>query len=55
MSYELPIIIYLSPDCTNCHKWNEVQWCEDNVFEPCEECGRQPRKFVLADGEQWGA
>jgi hypothetical protein len=25
------------------------QWCQDNVFENCEECGLKPVKYIRAD------
>lgn len=47
-------VIWLSPVCQRCRAKVETLWCcNENVFEPCADCGRQPRRYVLADGEQW--
>jgi hypothetical protein len=45
--------IWLQPWCGECQlkSWDSDsgrQWCEDDVWEPCEECGAKPVKYVLA-------
>ena len=46
-------IIWLAPWCDGCNKYDYSidggrTWCKDNVYEPCEECGREPVKYVVA-------
>jgi hypothetical protein len=48
--------IWLQPwcdDCArNCNPENGGrQWCQDEVWGACEECGLKPVKYVLADDE----
>jgi hypothetical protein len=43
--------IWLQPWCKGCQKncySDGRQWCEDEVWGECEECGRKPVKYVLA-------
>jgi len=46
-------VIWLQPWCDDCEKSHYRgegrMWCEDSVFETCEECGREPVKYVLAE------
>jgi hypothetical protein len=50
--FEEPKVIWLEPWCDECAT-NDCsdygrQWCEVNVWEPCEECGAESVKYVLA-------
>lgn len=41
--------IFLAPTCAGC--WNAKEdrlWCQDNVWDACEECGREATRYVLA-------
>lgn len=44
-------VIWLQPWCdhcdSHCNGHMGRMWCQDNVFETCEECGREPVKYVL--------
>jgi hypothetical protein len=44
--------IWLAPWCDACAAVcvNDAgrTWCQDNAYDPCEECGRMPVKYVLA-------
>jgi hypothetical protein len=46
-------VIWLAPWCDACQAVcaDDVgrTWCQDAVYDPCEECGREPVKFVRAD------
>lgn len=47
--YKNPDAIWLQPWCADCdhHSFREGrQWCQDEVWEKCEECGRKPIKYV---------
>jgi hypothetical protein len=44
--------IWLQPWCGECQlkSWESDggrQWCEDNPWDDCEECGAKPIKYVL--------
>ena len=40
--------IWLEPQCEKCvGKMDNRMWCEDPVFDPCEECGAKPVRYVL--------
>lgn len=44
--------IWLSPWCIECNKGcpEERTWCQDSVvYDPCEECGNKPIRYVRAD------
>lgn len=45
-------VIWLQPWCDGCQKYQYRDegrtWCESDIYEPCEECGRQAVKYVLA-------
>lgn len=42
-------VIWLEPWCDGCNYGSDGRtWCKDNVYDPCEECGREPVKYVLA-------
>lgn len=48
--------IWLKPWCDECKKnhyrHDEGQtWCQDNVYDPCEECGAMPVKYVMASDQ----
>jgi hypothetical protein len=48
-----PETIWLAPCCPECvrHVYSDTNgrtWCED-VYDPCEECGREPVKYVRTD------
>lgn len=44
---KLHLTIWLAPGCEGqCAQ--DREWCSDNVFEPCEECGAMPVKYILA-------
>jgi len=42
--------IWLEPRCPQCDgpAFEQRTWCPDNVYEPCEACGRQPTKYIIA-------
>lgn len=44
--------IWLAPWCDGCEKQcysdEGRTWCQENVYEPCEECGRMPVKYMIA-------
>jgi hypothetical protein len=47
-------VIWLQPWCDDCAKNSYGPdggrtWCQDNVYGTCEECGREPVKYVLAE------
>jgi len=42
-----PDVIYLSPRCHDTGEGRE--WCVDDVWGPCEDCGAEPVKYVRAD------
>ena len=46
-----PKAIWLQPWCVNCdnHIGEGRQWREDDVWGKCEDCGKMPVKYVLAD------
>jgi len=45
--------IWLQPWCNGCDRYNHGgdgrQWCQDNVFEDCPECGRKPVKYAIQE------
>ena len=42
--------IWLQPWCDKCSRCGEDRnWCEDDVWVACEECGKPSVKYVLAD------
>lgn len=45
-------IIYLQPWCNGCEhhcsSGEGRQWCQDDVFDDCEECGKKSVAFVRA-------
>ena len=45
----MPTTIWLQPHCSKCRGRDEHEsgplWCEDAVFEPCEECGQRPVQY----------
>lgn len=48
-----PKIIWLEPSCDECenarNRYDDGRtWCQDNVYDPCEYCGRQATKYVIA-------
>lgn len=45
--------IWLSPACDRCDP--ERLWCQDDVFEPCDACGRGPSRYALIDDTAAGA
>jgi len=47
--------IWLSPECDKCRYQTERLWCQDDVFEPCEQCGRGPSRYALIDDTAAGA
>lgn len=46
-------IIWLQPSCEKCALFDDSpggrQWCQDDVWERCEDCGKPSVKYVLAD------
>lgn len=50
--------IWLQPWCKGCDKnsygSDGRQWCEDEVWGECEECGRKPVKYTLTSGTSEG-
>ena len=42
-------IIYLQPWCRDCkNACDDRQWCQDDAWGECEECGRKAVLFVRA-------
>jgi hypothetical protein len=45
-------VIWLQPWCAGCEMHASYgegrQWCRNDVFEPCEECGQKSVKYVRA-------
>ena len=44
--------IWLAPWCNECerHCYSDGRtWCQEDVYEPCGECGRKSVKYVLAE------
>ena len=43
-------VIWLQPWCAGCEMHASYgegrRWCQDDVFEPCEECGQKSVKYV---------
>jgi hypothetical protein len=49
MKFEEHKTIWLEPWCDRCDATGDDRmWCQDNVWEPCDECERRPVKYVLA-------
>ena len=53
--YKHPKELWLSPWCDGCApnhcSYDDGRlWCEQNIFEPCEHCGRVAEKYVLEGG-----
>ena len=52
--YEHPKTLWLSPACDGCGdeactNFEEGRtWCQENIFDPCEECGREAEQYVLS-------
>lgn len=48
-----PEVIYLQPWCDGCakHSYDSRQWCEDNVWDRCEDekCQQKAIKYIRAD------
>ena len=45
--------IWLQPWCVDCSRTGDDRmWCEDDVWGKCEECGRKPPRFILAETDQ---
>lgn len=46
-----PKRIYLQPWCEGCekHNWEGRQWCEDDPWGPCDECGAQATVYELSE------
>ena len=43
-----PKTIWLQPWCGDCARGADGrQWCEDDIWEPCEECGAETLKYML--------
>lgn len=42
-----PPQIWLEPICHDCFARSEATWCQDNVYEPCPDCGRKPIRYYL--------
>ena len=41
--------IWLQPWCDACATMGvDRQWCQDDVWTACEECGAKPVRYVLA-------
>lgn len=52
-TYNHPKELWLSPWCDDCEDAALIgdegrQWCQENIFEPCVECGRMPDRYLLA-------
>lgn len=49
---EGPGEIWLQPWCDgcerHCHDEYGRTWCQDNVYDDCEECGRKAVRYVVA-------
>jgi hypothetical protein len=42
--------IWLQPWCDECDRTQfDRMWCQNNVWDKCDDCGREPVKFVLAE------
>ena len=45
-------VIWIEPHCENCvrgfYSGEGPTWCQDDVYEPCEECGKRATKYVIA-------
>lgn len=45
--------IWLEPRCTKsgawCQRAEDRLWCEHDTLDACEDCGRAPVKYILAD------
>lgn len=39
--------IWLSPHCQQCAHFAETTWCQDNIYDACEECGKKPIRYAL--------
>ncbi len=40
-------VIYLDPHCEECNpRTVEITWCNDDVYDNCEVCGKPPVKYV---------
>ena len=49
--------IWLQPWCDGCDKGaydaeSSRQWCRDEVWGPCEECGRKPVSYTITRPEK---
>lgn len=48
----IPKAIWLQPWCVDCGRYSlgddGRQWCEDDVWDECDECGLPAVKYVLA-------
>ena len=47
-----PDVIWLQPWCLKCEErtcGDGRVWCQNNVWEPCEECWNQPVKYRIVD------
>ena len=46
-------IIWLQPWCDACDRYDNYErlWCQDNVWDNCEACGRPAVKYVLASDQ----
>ena len=47
-----PKVIYLEPSCLKCqYQEGETgrQWCEDDIWEKCSECGVPSVKYILKE------
>ena len=51
MAWAWPEIVWLQPWCEECsnHSRGDWQWCDEDIFDPCEECGATSKKYVLAE------
>ena len=47
-------VIWLEPSCAACASkyigGDDRTWCQDDVYPPCEDCGRKATKYELAKG-----
>ena len=42
-------VIWLEPWCERCDiSADGRQWCQDDVWDACDECGNLPVRYVLA-------
>lgn len=53
MAEQQHVEIWLQPWCDGCERYSyecgeSREWCQDNVFDPCSECGRKPVRYVIA-------